>query len=306
MTGSPLDNDLHQRAAGASSWTGDVALAAISWSDLWTSIKDLVLGLIGSIGGALLILLLAFIALHLLRRVVVGLVAHIIERGGDPSPVLMQKANTLADVVLSTGRLLIIIIAGMMILSSLGVDIAPLIASAGIAGLAIGLGAQSLIRDMINGFMILSEDQFGVGDNVTIGAFSGAVEEISLRRTVIRAADGSAIFIPNGQITTVVNQSKGYANAIVDVVVLPGVDDTRVTQALHDALDGVQTDPDIGADVLEPPRILGITNIAAGGVTYRVTVKVTPLRRPAIERELRRRIYQQFREREIPQPTVGA
>jgi small conductance mechanosensitive channel len=277
----------------------------LSWDQIVSWLGDFVRWVITSLGGTLLIVILALIALRLLRRLVVVFIARVIERGGEPSPELTQKANTLATVVLSTGRLIVLITAGMMILSSLGVDIGPLIASAGIAGLAIGLGAQSLIRDMINGFMILMENQFGVGDTVIIGAFSGTVEEISLRRTVIRAADGSAVYIPNGQIAAVVNQSKGYANAIVDVVVLPGADDARVTEAMHEALAGIQEDEKIGEAILEPPRVLGITSIAPGGVTYRVVTKVSPLQRPAIEREMPRRIYQCCREREIPQPTLA-
>jgi len=177
-----------------------------------------------------------------------------------------------------------------------------LIASAGIAGIAIGLGAQSLIRDMLNGFFILSEDQFGVGDSVTIGAHSGTVEDISLRRTVVRTGDGSAVYIPNGQINTVVNQSKGWANAIVEIVVLPEVDDERVIEALHHALDSIQDDPDFGPDILEAPRILGITRISAGGITFRAVVKTKPLRQWVVERELRRRVLQTFREENIPLP----
>ncbi|RIK36489.1 MAG: mechanosensitive ion channel family protein [Chloroflexi bacterium] len=283
-------------------WSSELSRMPLArtWSQFFDTVIDLTGRLIGSIGGAVLVVILAFIVMRLLRRVVVGFVARIIERGGRSSEELTQKANTLADVVLSTGKLMVIIIASMMILSSLGVNIVPLLASAGIAGVAIGLGAQSLIRDMINGFFILSEDQFGVGDTVVIGAFSGTVEEISLRRTALRTADGSAVFIPNGTITAVVNQSRGWANAIVDIVVRPEANDADVLQALREALQGVENDPELGDVILEPVRVLGITAITVDGVNFRASVRTKPLRHLAVERELRRRVIQHFRERGIP------
>lgn len=277
---------------------------AWSWGAVIADVSDLALLAAGKVGGVVLVVILALVALRLLRRVVVGFVARIMERGGEPSAELTKKANTLADVVLSTGRLMVVLIAGMMILSNLGLDIGPLIASAGIAGVALGLGAQSLIRDMINGFFILSEDQFGVGDWVTIGGFTGTVEEISLRRTVLRAADGSVIYIPNGQILTVSNQSKGWANAVVEIVVLPEADEEQVIAALRQALEGIEDDPKIGAHIVGPAQILGITNIAPTGVTYRAIVKTRPLQHWAVERELRRRVLQHIRAQGIPLPSV--
>jgi small-conductance mechanosensitive channel len=251
-----------------------------------------------------IIVVVSFIILRLLRTFVGKLIARV-QASPDQTPrEMQQKAQTLANVVESTGRFIVITVAGMMILTNLGFDIAPLIASAGIAGLALGLGAQSLIKDTINGFFILMENHFAVGDVITVGAESGTVEEITLRRTVIRAVNGSQIIVPNGEIRTVENQSKGWSRAVLDVETAANVDDAKVLAVLHELLDEIQTDPVIGSQILEPPQILGISAITVTGVTFRVLIKTKPLQQWTVERELRLRIRQAFIENGIAMPVL--
>lgn len=258
---------------------------------------------LASIVSIVVIVVVALTVLRLLRVGVQRVVARVLERQDQSQRELRQKAQTLANVIESAGRLIVFIIAGIMILSKLGLDVAPLIASAGVAGLAIGLGAQSLIRDTINGFFILFENQYAVGDVVTIGGSSGNVEEVNLRRTVLRSVNGAAIIIPNGDVRVVENLSKGWSRAVIDITVAPDTDAATVIGLLHELLDGVQSDPDIGAQVLEPPEVLGVTAIDVTGVTFRVLVKTEPLQQWPVERELRRRIWQAFRARGVVIPT---
>lgn len=251
-----------------------------------------------------LIVVVAFVVLRVLRTFVQKTVKRVLSSPDRTPRELQQKAQTLAHVIESTGRFLVFVVAGMMVLSNLGLDIAPLLASAGIAGLAVGLGAQSLIRDTINGFFILMENQFAVGDVIVVGALSGTVEEISLRRTVLRAVNGAQVIIPNGEIRTVENQSKGWSRAVLDVETAANVDDAKVLTLLHELLDQIQSDPLIGKMILEQPQILGISAITVTGVTFRVLIKTEPLQQWMVERELRMRIRQTFIENGIAMPIL--
>jgi moderate conductance mechanosensitive channel len=251
-----------------------------------------------------IILVIAIIILRLLRTSVQRIVQRVLERQDQPPRELKQKAQTLANVIESTGRLVIFLIAGMMVLSNLGMEIAPLIASAGIAGLAIGFGAQSLIRDTINGFFILFENQYAVGDVIRIDPHSGSVEEVSLRRTVIRSINGAVVIIPNGEVRAVENLSKGWSRAVIDIETSASEDDTQVVAVLHELLDNIQEDPEIGEYILEPPQVLGISAISVTGVTFRVLVKTEPLQQWTVERSLRLRIRQAFREHGISVPVL--
>jgi small conductance mechanosensitive channel len=251
-----------------------------------------------------IIIVVALLVLRLLRSSVQKIVTKILEREDQTPRELRQKAQTLASVIESAGRFVVFILSGMMILSSLGLEIGPLIASAGIAGLAIGLGAQSLIRDTINGFFILFENQFANGDVIAIGEHSGTVEDVNLRRTILRSVNGSAIIIPNGEVRAVVNQSKGWSRAVIDVETTANAVEAQVTSVLHGLLDNIMDDPQIGSFILEPPDILGINAISPTGLTFRVLVKTEPLQQWKVERELRSRILTAFRENGVPLPVL--
>jgi len=254
------------------------------------------------IASILVIVVITFFILRLLRSTVKRFVRRILERRDQPARDLTQKAQTLANVIESTGRFLILLVAGMMVLTNLGVQIGPLLASAGIAGLAVGLGAQSLIRDMINGFLILFENQYAVGDVVKIDPVTGTVEELNLRRTILRSINGAAIVIPNGEVKVVENLSKGWSRAIVDVSLAPHVDDEQVMAILHDVFDNIQEDEDLGPKIVEPPTVIGLTAMTINQLTYRVMIKTVPLEQWTVERALRRRLRERLISEGIPFP----
>lgn len=241
-----------------------------------------------------LIVIISLILLRLLRMVVYTTITRLLERSDSPPREVQLKATTLAHVVVSAGRMMIILIAGMMILSSLGLDIAPLIASAGIAGLAIGLGAQSLIKDLIAGFFILIEDQYAVGDVIRVGDAAGLVEFLSLRRTMLRSIDGSVIVIPNGEIRTVTNMTKGWSRAVLDIGVSYEADVDRALELLRELLDGIEEDPVIGDAIVAPADVTGVESLGPYQVTIRALIKTRPMEQWRVQRELRRRIKQAF------------
>lgn len=254
------------------------------------------------VAAILLIVVITFLILRVLRSTVQKFVRKVLERRDEPPRDLTQKAQTLANVIESTGRLIILIIASMMVLTNLGLDIGPLIASAGIAGLAIGLGAQSLIKDMVNGFLILFENQYAVGDFVKIDPVTGTVEELNLRRTVLRSMNGAAIVIPNGQVMIVENLSKGWSRAVIEVNLAPHADDDHVMAILHDVFDNIQEDEELGPKIVEAPTILGLSAITINQITYRILVKTLPLEQWVVERTLRRRLRERLMAENVPFP----
>lgn len=264
--------------------------AVESTNQIMSNLQDFGRQIIGPVISILVIVVVALLLLRLLRTMVQKTIQRVMQRQDKPARELTLKANTLASVVESLGRMLIITIATMMILTNLGVQIAPLIASAGIAGVAIGLGAQSLIRDFINGFLILLEDQYSVGDVVDINGNSGTVEALDLRRTSLRAADGTFIIIPNGDIRTVSNMTKDWSRAVIDVDISYEDDVDRVIEILTDLLAGIERDPVLGDSIIAPADILGIQALGPYQVTIRLMVKTRPSEQWRVTRELRRRI----------------
>lgn len=248
------------------------------------------------------IVIVTYLLLRLLRSLVQRVVQEILESREGSSRELNQRASTLAGIIETSGRYVIIFIATLTVLSNLGINLRAVLASAGIVGIAIAFGAQSLVRDMFQGFFILLEGQYAVGDWVEIGEVAGTVEELSLRRTVLRSVDGASVTVPNGDIRVVENLSKGWSRAVIDISVAPEADEHEVIAVLHDVLDDVQSDPEIGSKILEPPTILGMTAVEANQITFRAFVKTEPLEQWAIERELRRRIRIALIERGVPLP----
>ncbi len=245
---------------------------------------------IGPALSILVIVVISFLILRAMRTVIRRTIKHLVERSNQQSRELTLKINTLSSVVESGGRLIVLVIAGMMVLSKLGLNIAPLLASAGVVGIAIGLGAQSLIRDFIGGFLILIEDQFGVGDVISVNNFVGTVEHLSLRRTGLRGLDGSFTIVPNGDVRAVQNLTKDWSRALVDVDISYDDDVDHAIAVLTELLDGIQQDPDLGEAVLEPANILGVQALGPYQVTIRLMVKTKPMEQWRVQRELRRRI----------------
>jgi small conductance mechanosensitive channel len=216
----------------------------------------------------------------------------LLETASETSLRAEQRLSALTSIVRSVAGFVIVLFAIFMMLSEVGVDVAPLLAGAGVVGVALGFGSQSLVKDFLSGIFILAEDQFGVGDVVDLdGEVSGAVEAVSLRTTRLRAADGTVWHVPNGAIVRVGNKSQHWARSLMDVE-LAG--DTDVDHAEH-VINGVTTDVyDDRDDILERPEVRGIEKRDDGTLVFRLLVKTLPADREAAGGELRRRLAAAF------------
>jgi small conductance mechanosensitive channel len=206
-----------------------------------------------------------------------------------------QRAAAIGSVLRSFATTAVFSIAALMILNELGFDLAPLLASAGIAGVALGFGAQTLVKDLIAGLFMLLEDQYGVGDIVDLGQATGSVESVGLRITTIRDARGVLWYIRNGEIIRVGNRSQGWAVVMVDIT----VDFAQVDQAsgvLQAAAAGMAADPEWADDMIEPPEMLGVEQITIDGAMLRTTAKTSAQAQFRLGRELRRRLTEALAE----------
>jgi small-conductance mechanosensitive channel len=176
--------------------------------------------------------------------------------------------------------------AAIMVLAEFGVDLAPILASAGIIGVAVGFGAQNLVKDFLSGMFMLLEDQYGVGDIVDVGQASGTVETVGLRITTLRDGNGTLWYVRNGEILRVGNKSQGFAVAVVDVPVAHGTDVAETTKTASRVAQERVEQPDIAEDVLEEVQTLGIESVTAEKLTLRLTVRVQPGRQFAVQRAL--------------------
>jgi small-conductance mechanosensitive channel len=202
-----------------------------------------------------------------------------------------QQMVTLVQILRWGADVLIVASALLMLLSTFGVDITPLLASVGVAGLAVSLGAQSLIKDLLGGFLILLENQYAVGDTIQVGTVSGQVERITLRATYVRAMDGYLYVVPNGEVRIVANQTKEWSRALVDVGVAYEEDLDRALRVLTETAEAFAQDPDIGPQLLlEPPQVLGPLSLGDWAITVRVMVKTQSGKHWGVARELRKRI----------------
>ena len=208
----------------------------------------------------------------------------------EPTPRSTSRAKTLAGVAASLVRILVFSIAALMILDTLGINLGPFLAGASIVGVALGFGAQSLVRDFLSGFFILAEDQYGVGDTVTVAEVLGTVEEVNLRTTRLRGMDGTVWYVPNGEIRKVGNSAKDWSRAIVDLLVPATADINAATAAIAAELGDLPADAAWTESVLEPPEVLGVEAMGPDGWTVRVAARTAPEARARVARELRARI----------------
>ncbi len=215
---------------------------------------------------------------------------------------LERRVETVTAILRRAGRLVLYFTAGLMILNDFGVEIGPMLAGLGIVGVAVGFGAQYLVRDVISGFFIVMEDQFRVGDVVKIGDFSGVVEHIFLRTTQIRAANGDLHIVPNGQIASVTNMTRQWSRAVLDVGVGYRSNLDQVFDALREIGRLVQEEPEIAPHIKEPFDIVGVTSLGESAITVRMWAKVGPLQQWAIESALRKRAKEVFDARGIEMP----
>jgi small conductance mechanosensitive channel len=218
----------------------------------------------------------------------------------DPSsPERVRRAATLGSIVSSLVTAAVWFFAVLMVLRELSIDIVPLLTGAGIAGLAIGFGAQNLVRDVISGFFMILEDQVGVGDVARIQNVTGVVEEIKLRTIVLRDSDGTVHVFPNGTITTLANLSKDFAYAVADVVVAHGENVERAMSALRNIGTSMVDDREFAPLLLGPLEILGVQEMRETSLTLRVRFKTQPMKQFLVASELRRRIALGFAARNI-------
>ena len=206
----------------------------------------------------------------------------------------VQRAKTMGDLLKSIITGLLIAVFGTMILSECGVNIAPIIASAGVVGIALGFGAQSLVKDFLSGVFMIFEDQYGVGDVVDVGVASGTVEAVSLRVTRLRDTQGTVWYVPNGEVLRVGNMSQNWARAVVDITVGYGEDLARVTGILREVAHDLWADEDYRDTVIEEPEVTGVETMTPEGITLRVLIKTAPMRQWAVARQLRQRIKTRF------------
>ena len=224
----------------------------------------------------------------------VRLVARRIERwGADASEGLHsareQRARTAAKLVRNFGRAVLTVVAVLMVLDQLDFNISPLLASAGVVGLAVSFGSQSLVRDYVTGFFLQLEHQFALGDVVRIGTVEGTVENITLRLVYLRDGSGALHIIPNGQILQLTNLTRSWGRVAVDVEVAWG-DGDRALDAVNDATTKLGADPAWADALLDPPRVTGLEKLGTGTVTLRAVARVDPYRRDDVARALRRLI----------------
>lgn len=256
----------------------------------------------------ILVVLLAAIILSTIARIAVRRMQRRIEREGTVTEdqLNLQRAATLTQALSYTVQVSIWTIGILLVLGNVGVNLAPLLAGAGIAGVALGFGAQSVVRDFLSGFFILLENQFGVGDLVEVnaagGSVTGRIETLNLRTTSIRAFDGTLNIVPNGNIQLVGNKSRGWARAIIDVGVAYGEDVERVRGVLEELFEELRGEEELREVFLDGPKVLGVERLGEYDVVLRVVAETAPSARIKLERELRSRIKQRFDERGIKSP----
>ncbi|MDP2931402.1 MAG: mechanosensitive ion channel family protein [Chloroflexota bacterium] len=247
-----------------------------------------------------LILIIILVA-YLLHRVSRLAIPEVVERsvkvrgeGRRAQEELAKRSHTLGGILSQTVSILILVVAVFMVLSELNVPIAPLLAGAGVVGVAIGFGAQSLVRDLMNGIFILMEDQYNQGDVVRIAGISGLVEEVNLRRTVLRDLDGIVHTIPNGQVTTASNFTKDWSRVNLNIPVAYDENLDRVIKVINGVGKELTTDTTFGPMIISTPKVLRVDNFGELGMEIKILGDTKPLKQWDVMGELRKRIKEAF------------
>jgi small conductance mechanosensitive channel len=245
----------------------------------------------------LVIILGAYVLIKILRRFA--------QKSADlhirklPPGIRVQQVRTVTSVFTSVGVFAIVFVAILMVLSVFNFNLGPMLASAGIAGLAIGFGAQTLVHDFINGFFILLENQYDLGDVVRIAGVKGTVERMSLRNTVLRDEDGTVHIVPNSSIQIVSNATRDWSQLALRVVVAYGEPSDKIVRLLIEVGEAVRHDPAFSDDVVSDIQVPGIDRIGNGEAEYLVLIKTRPNKQWAVSRELRRRIKECFEKNNV-------
>lgn len=265
----------------------------IHWPQLTlTSILDLVA-----------IIIIALLVNRFLRAVSKLMVKRAVTQS-RAAQVREQQTRTLAGVLYSAGSKVVWFVALLTASYIVGINPTPVLTLAGVASVAIGFGAQSLIRDVITGFYIVFEDQFAIGDTIQVGEISGRVENLTLRRTVLRDARGALVTIANGEIRTVSNLNRDWSQAFVDISIAPDISLEKTMQALENACAELRGDASWSQALVDGPRILGVQSFDRSASTVRLQVRTAPTRQDEVSRELRRRVQIEFQSQGIPLSSV--
>jgi small conductance mechanosensitive channel len=206
----------------------------------------------------------------------------------------VQRAKSLGSLLKSLTTGLIFGVAAVMIVAECGINIVPIITSAGVVGIAIAFGAQSLVKDFMSGVAMMLEDQYGVGDVVDLGSATGTVESVGLRITRVRDVNGTVWYVRNGEIVRVGNMSQNWARTVLDVSVRNTEEVARVQRVLEEVAVGLWKDKEFASEILEQPEVWGVQSLYPGAVVVRVALKTAPLEQWAVAREMRKRIKERF------------
>jgi small conductance mechanosensitive channel len=252
----------------------------------------------------------AFISTRIIMRVVPRLRMYLVKRvtsGRGPDIELEKRAATMGGIFRRTAKAVIWLLAIVMILREAGFDIGPILAGAGIVGLAVGFGAQNLVRDVISGIFLLMENQVRVNDVAVINGTGGLVEELNLRTTVLRGLDGTVHVFPNGAITTLSNMTHGYSYYVFDVGVAYKEDTDRVVAVLREIAAEMMREEEYRSLILEPLEVLGVDKFADSAVIIKARIKTMPIQQWLVGREMNRRIKKKFDQLgiEIPFPHIS-
>lgn len=293
------------------SWLGDIAVPALR---------------------ILVVVIMAEVAVIVLRRTTRAAFQKLVERGDSPlvgSRLVLEKlgladgeappreltanrnlkrVDALSDITNNLIKVVVWLIAVFMILGTLGINLGPLVAGAGIAGIALGFGAQSIVKDFLSGILMLVEDQFGIGDVIDVGEASGVVESLSLRTTRLRSIDGTVWHVPNGEIRRVGNMSQGWSRSVIDVGIGYGSDIDTSLAIMKGVAEGMSNEETWSTKLLEKPELLGVQELGDSSVVLRMWVVTEPAAQWDVSRELRRRIKYAFDAAgiEIPFPQMTA
>lgn len=225
---------------------------------------------------------------------------YMANRKGNPQE--KQRLETLGRVFRYAANVLITVVAGMLVLTELGISIAPILAAAGVLGLAVGFGAQSLVKDYFSGLFLLLEDQIRHGDVVEAGGKAGLVEEVTLRYVRLRSYDGNVHFVPNGQIDTVTNMTRDFSFAVVDIGVAYREDVEEIFSIIREVAAEIRADENFRDIVLDDVEVAGVDDWADSAVTIRLRIKVAPIHQWTVRREFLRRLKHVFDARGIAMP----
>lgn len=255
----------------------------------------------------LIILIISAILYCVLRKVLPSALNLTVRRRGKSKKAedeAEKRVQTLARIFMGTGTVLIVIIAGFMILSELGINIYPLLAGFGVIGVALGFGAQYLIRDLIAGFFVLVENQYNIGDWISIAGIDGSVQEINMRRTVLRDFDGTVHVIPNGEVKTASNYSKEWARVNLNISVAYGTDLDHAIAVINRVGAEMAKAEHWRSLIKSPPQALRVDNLGDSGIDIKVLGQTKPIKQWEVMGELRKRLKQAFDEEgiEIPWP----